>query len=587
MKRRSLFLQLFPSYLIITVSAIFLLSWYITRTFERFYIDEAAHDLQARTALAKHHIETSALFEQAELNHYCIDAGSNADIRLTVIEPDGSVIADSREKPSLMDNHADRPEIIEVSDTGYGFSIRHSRTLNEDMMYVALPLDNGEEPGLTVRASLSLASLHNAMDRMRIRIAMAAVLAGFFAAFTVLIVSRRLTGPLVEMTREASLFSKGRLDSRLRLPGTKEMAILAETLNRMAEQLEERIDTVTAQRDEREAVLSSMAEGVIAVDSEERIMRMNSAAVDLLGLAGVEYRNRPVQEMARYPGFLELLTEVLETGKHLETEIVIPGARERFILLSGTPLAAGGRTIGALLVLNDITRLIKLERMRRDFVANLSHELKTPITSIKGSVETLRDGALDHPADAAKFLDIIARQSERLNALFDDLLKLSKIETEHERREIAPARQRISPVLERAAENHALAADRRNIVIDVNCPPGLEAAIDPPLFEEAVSNLIDNAVKYNRQGGHVSVSAVRKEGGGLTVEVADDGLGIERTHLPRLFERFYRTETARARERGGTGLGLAIVKHIAIAHGGSVSVDSTPESGSTFRIELP
>ena len=580
-------MQLFPSYLVITLSAIFLLSWYITRSFEQYHLDEAATDLRARAALAKHHIESTDLFDPEDLNRYCRDAGSKAGVRITVIEPDGLVTADSREDPSVMDNHADRPEIIAARREGSGFSIRHSRTLNQDMMYLALPLDRGGEPGPSVRVSLSLASLRNAMNRLRVRIVLSAGVAALFAALMVLIVSRRLTGPLVEMTRDAAKFSEGELDGRLRTPETEEMAILAETLNRMAEQLDRRIRAVTAQRDEREAVLSSMAEGVVAIDTGEHILRMNAAAADLLGASGIDYRNRPIHEVARHPDLLELLSDVLESGKHREIEISLTGPPERFIQLSGTPLSTGGNQIGALLVLNDITRLVRLERMRRDFAANLGHELKTPITSIRGAVETLQDGALEHPSDAARFLDIIFRQSERLNALFDDLLKLSKIETEHELREISPSRQRLAPLLETAVENHVHSADERGIRVEVDCPPDLEVEAEAHLLEEAVSNLVDNAVKYSPTGGYVEVSAAQREDGGLGIEVSDSGPGIEPHHLPRLFERFYRVESARSRDRGGTGLGLAIVKHIAIAHGGGVSVDSSPGSGSTFRIELP
>jgi two-component system phosphate regulon sensor histidine kinase PhoR len=253
----------------------------------------------------------------------------------------------------------------------------------------------------------------------------------------------------------------------------------------------------------------------------------------------------------------------------------------------GTALRDSEQTpLGAVIVLNDVTRLKRLETMRRDFVANVSHELKTPITSIKGFVETLISGAMDKPEDNKRFLGIVASQADRLNAIIDDLLSLSQLEQDAEKVEIVIAESGLKPVLEMAIQACASKATEKKVHVDLNCPESVTARINPQLLEQAVINLVDNAIKYSLTSTQVRVNVSAGEEG-ITVAVADEGRGIEKEHIPRLYERFYRVDSDRSRAMGGTGLGLAIVKHIAQVHGGSVSVDSSIGKGSTFRIHLP
>jgi two-component system phosphate regulon sensor histidine kinase PhoR len=247
---------------------------------------------------------------------------------------------------------------------------------------------------------------------------------------------------------------------------------------------------------------------------------------------------------------------------------------------------AGGRESGAVVVLNDVTRLKRLETVRRDFVANVSHELKTPVTAVKAAVETLQGGALHDAAEAARFTEMIVRQADRLGSIIEDLLSLSRIEQEEEGAGLALAREAIGPVLAAAAQACAPSAAARSVGIAVRCPEDLRAAINPQLLENAVVNLIDNAVKHSEPGREVVVEGTAEEGG-TVIRVIDRGCGIEPRHLPRLFERFYRVDRARSRRLGGTGLGLAIVKHIVQAHRGEVSVESQLGEGSTFTIRLP
>jgi two-component system phosphate regulon sensor histidine kinase PhoR len=331
-----------------------------------------------------------------------------------------------------------------------------------------------------------------------------------------------------------------------------------------------------------------MAEGVIAVDSNQNILSLNRAAAKLLDVSSELASGQPVAMVMRNKQLQEFVNNALTSSETVEQDIEFHrGESGQILKVMGTALRDVNQSpIGAVIVLNDVTRLKRLENMRRDFVANVSHELKTPITSIKGFVETLLGGALDNPDDSKRFLEIVAGQADRLNAIIDDLLSLSQLEQDSEKAEIVIENRELKPVLEMAIQACAPKASEKTVHVDLNCLENITARINPQLFEQAVINLVDNAIKYSLPSTQVwvEVSVGNVE---LAVSVSDEGRGIEKEHFPRLFERFYRVDSDRSREMGGTGLGLAIVKHIAQVHGGSVSVDSSVGKGSTFRIHLP
>lgn len=346
-------------------------------------------------------------------------------------------------------------------------------------------------------------------------------------------------------------------------------------------------------RDQLQLILSNLREGVIAVDADECLLEMNDAAFALLGTAALRpsrgLRGASVVEVIRSASLQRLISRALQSEEagHDETVVVDLGEDERYLQVHASPLhMTSGSFPGVLVVLYDVTRLHHLENVRRDFVANVSHELKTPITSIKGFVETLLDGAVDNPEDARRFLGIISRQADRLNAIFEDLLSLSRIEQERDRGGIKLEEHTISDIIEAALQSCQFIAEERQILLEKKVPEGLKAAVHPTLLEQALVNLIDNAIKYSEPGSAVTVEATQGLGE-VTLHVQDHGKGIERVHLPRIFERFYRVNKARSRREGGTGLGLAIVKHIAQAHHGRASVKSEPGVGSTFTIHLP
>jgi two-component system, OmpR family, phosphate regulon sensor histidine kinase PhoR len=440
---------------------------------------------------------------------------------------------------------------------------------------------------MVVRTSLPLTAVDWSLQSVLRNIAISVIMVSFLFALVALHLARRISKPLEDMRIVAQRLAGGDLCARVGLTDNTEFGVLGRALNRMADQLGERMETVTRQRNEQESVLKSMVEGVLAVDKDERIINVNSAAATLLDLQPEQARGRSIQECVRNRDLQEFISEALSLDAPREREIVMAGNEERNIQLHGTALAdSTGTRIGALVVLNDITRLKRLETIRRDFVANLSHELKTPITALKGCVETLEESELAKSGDTMRFVAMMRRHADRLNAIVEDLLSLSRIEFEAERKEIQLDTGEIADVLRRSAQAFVKSAEAKSIAIQVECPEDLKAPINAALLEQAVGNIIDNAVKYSGEGTAVSVKAGLKDRT-IEISVSDQGPGIERKHLGRIFERFYRVDHARSRALGGTGLGLAIVKHIAIAHHGSVDVESTPGQGSTFTIRIP
>ena len=399
--------------------------------------------------------------------------------------------------------------------------------------------------------------------------------------------SRRVRQSLESLAEGVERLAEDDLSHRLYAADFLETRRLADALNRLAQRLESRMAAIVSQQHEQEAMLTSMEEGVLAVDREGTILNLNETCARLLGQEPAKLRGRRFHEAIRKPDLLSVVELALAEHSPVERDVRIVGPEDRWLHAHGTTLYdARRRQIGALLVLHDVTRLRRLESVRRDFVANVSHELRTPITSIKGFVETLLDGAMDDPETASRFLRIVLRQVNRLNAIIEDLLILSRIERGSEEATIELGEDRLAEVLQAAIEMCEKQAQDKGIAVLLACDPELVARINAHLVEQAVVNLVGNAIKYSEAGSQVEVTACRQDGEVL-IAVKDQGCGIEAKHLPRLFERFYRVDKARSRELGGTGLGLAIVRHIALAHRGSIEVESTIGCGSVFTLRLP
>jgi two-component system phosphate regulon sensor histidine kinase PhoR len=588
MFKRHLLWQLFPAYLLIIIVTLLVITFYLSQILTGFYHDEVASDLKARARL----IELQIIPELKAMNYSELDGlikklGKNSGTRITIILPTGQVVADSDENINRMGSHGDRPEFKDALEKGMGRNIRFSNTLGERMMYFALPIEEQGEILAVVRTSIPVTAINKQLKQIYNKIILGVLIVAIFAAGISLVISDRISRPIEQMKETAQRFASGELDLRVPIPRPVELAELAEALNEMARQLQDRIKIITEQRNESEAVLSSMTEGVLAVDPGGHIVSINKAAANFLQIDQNEARGRNIEEIIRNPDFQEFIQDVLNKENPNETDVVLSGQDGRIVRLDGAGLTdSTGQKSGAVIVISDITRIRRLENLRRDFVANVSHELRTPITSIKGFVETLLEGAVKQPQEAERFLKIIAKHSDRLNAIVEDLLILSSLEEDSSKRKIAFEKTPVKPVLDSVIQMSMIKAEEKKITIELDCDANIEARISKVLLEQAVLNLIDNAVKYSESGSRVLIAADRKNEI-IAISVRDNGCGIAKKHQDRIFERFYVVDKSRSRKLGGTGLGLAIVKHIAEVHGGYVGLESSPGAGSTFTIYIP
>jgi two-component system phosphate regulon sensor histidine kinase PhoR len=596
-KRRSLLWKLYPTYLLVILLCVGGVGGLALQFADVFYQRQVAVRLETTARLIADDLaECVPGLEPAKVQALCVKRGQATGLRVTVIPISGErfVLGDSEHNPEGMEEHASRPEVKDAlaeQEQGLpnpkGVSVRRSPTLGMDTMYVAVPVRIGDGQRVVVRTAIRLKDVQGAIAAIWWRIGVAAAVITGLAAGIAMAVSRRIARPLKEMAKGAERFARGDLSHKVVVPETEEEARLAETLNRMAAELDQKIRTVTRQKSELEAGLASMVEGVLAVDRAGRVLNLNRAACEMFGVAREQAVGRGVQELVRDAELNRLVDRILADRQPVEGEIVLRRDGERILQVRGTVLReAAGRDIGAMVVLNDVTRLHRLAQVRRDFVANVSHELKTPITSIQGFVETLREGAIRDPEKAEQFLDIIGRQVDRLSAIIEDLLVLARIERDGEAGRIELQRADLATLLDETVEEYAERAAAAGVSVRVDCARPLWANVNPHLVAQAVGNLLDNAIKYSPSGEAVDLEA-RQDGTDVLIRVRDRGCGIAAEHLPRIFERFYCADKARSRNLGGTGLGLSIVKHIVQAHGGSVSVESTPGKGSTFTIRIP
>lgn len=589
MHTRRIFWQIFRGNLAVIVLTAGVLVALSSGALKRFHLRQTEQRLRVYALLAAEHfsqtLQTADVEEQ--LARLAQRLGTESPLRITLVRPDGSVAADSSSPARKMDNHRNRPEIQQALAGAVSRSIRYSDTLRTPMMYVAAPAErDGVRTGVA-RAAMPLNDLDQMLASARMTLFAGGLLILLLAALLSLLGSRRISRPLERIREGADRFARGEFSYRLHLAGSAEASRLAETMNTMAAQLEDRLQTLIKERNEREAVLSSMVEGVLAVDTAGQIISMNRAAARLFHVMLPEQAvGRSIEEVFRNVRLQRFVRDVLHAQQALECEIAVQNGSATYLQTCGTCLlGVQGERIGAVIVFNDVTRLRRLENLRRDFVANVSHELKTPITSIKGFVETLIDGAINDPAEADRFLKIVAKHADRLNSIIEDLLTLSRLEQNgKEAMEMQSAG--VSGILKSAVEVCSQRAVEKKIALQIDCPEELSARVNPPLIEQALVNLISNAIKYSPDGRTVRIAALREEGS-VVLTVEDQGLGIEEKHLDRLFERFYRVDKGRSRQEGGTGLGLSIVKHIAQAHGGQVAVKSRFGKGSVFSLILP
>ena len=508
---------------------------------------------------------------------------AQSPLRITLIRSDGKVLADSErtsEQLAAMENHAGRPEVRAALETGEGSAIRHSETTGHPYVYAARTVTDGRGELLVVRLAQPLSEIRALRGRIAAAMGLALLAAGAVILVISLWIDRQLFGPLSDLIHGAGELASGKV-RRVEVPEEEDLAALALALNRLAETAEAQFAAVRDERDHLKAILSSMNEGVLVVGADRRARLANPAFYQLFDLTG-DVAGRTALELLRQPELARIVEDTLRLGEGQGGQIELHAPERRTILLASAALAGGER--GAVVVTRDTTELTRVADMRRDFVANVSHELKTPLAAIRGYAETLRDGALDDPPVAQRFTARILEQSRRLQALLDDLLTLSRLESVSHVAEREPVD--LNAIIQRAADLLIPAARDRKVHLEVKAEPVPQISGDADGLERLVLNLVDNAIKYNRPDGRVDVHLGRDDGH-IVLEVADTGIGIPAESLPRIFERFYRVDKGRAREEGGTGLGLAIVKHVAQVHGGQVDVESRAGKGTTFRVRLP
>jgi two-component system phosphate regulon sensor histidine kinase PhoR len=509
------------------------------------------------------------------------DIRAATGIRLEMVSADA-------EPPAGTAGQGDAAVVAEARAGRIAVASRYDLATDRRFLTVAVPLGAADRPAAIVRATADTRDDDDELARRQRRLLVGCLTVAAAAAAAGWAIARRVSRPVRELGAAAARLAAGDITAAIPFTEIAEVADLSAALGRLREQLVERGLTIGRQGTQQEAVLGSMIEGVLAIDARQRIVGINRAAAELLGIELDHAVRRPLQEVVRNADLRRFALTAIDCREPVEDDLVLRGGRDRTIRLRGTALRDLSGEGGAVIVLNDVTDVQRLESVRRDFVANVSHELKTPIASIKGFVETLLDGAVDDPQDARRFLGIVVRQTDRLAAIIEDLLALSRIEQSEGAGNLPLEAWPVSQMLDAVIADCSPRARERSIVLESTCLPDLVAEINAPLLEQALINLVENAVKYSDPGRTVRVVAeAAGPAAGIAIAVHDQGCGIAVEHLPRLFERFYRVDRARSRSLGGTGLGLSIVKHIVQAHGGSVAVESTPGVGSTFTIHLP
>jgi len=505
---------------------------------------------------------------------------ADSGIRVTLIRTDGVVFADSSVEPErigAMENHLHRPEVQAALASGRGMNVRKSATTGHLYVYVARTVSGPRGDLLILRLAEPLEQLSALHGRLAAAMALSALAAGIAILFTSLWLDRQLFEPLSRLIAGAQDLAIGRA-ARVEVPEEDELAALAVALNRLAATAEEQFEAVSKERDRLQEILAGMSEGVLVVGPEGRALLINPAFYRLFDLAG-DFTGRPVLEITRHPGLARLVEDTLRLREPQSVQIELTSPERRTLLLASAALSKG-----AVVAARDTTELTRVADMRRDFVANVSHELKTPLAAIRGYAETLRDGALEESATARRFTERILNQTQRLQALLDDLLTLSRLEGVASALELEPVD--LHDLVRRAVELVSATAREKRVEIEVEESPVPPLLGNAGELERLLLNLLGNAIKYNRADGKVLLRLSRSDGEAV-LEVSDTGIGIPPESLLRIFERFYRVDKGRAREEGGTGLGLAIVKHVAQAHGGNVEVESRLGQGSTFRVRLP
>lgn len=510
------------------------------------------------------------------------------DLRITVIDNKGIVVADSWETPALMENHLDRPEIELARTEGLGKSIRYSTTINQNMLYVAIPVWQGTEISGIVRTASTLAAVDAGFTSIKNTLLAAIFLAAMLAVILSILLAKKYTRPLEEITEAAHAIGNGNLERRLHIKTGDELELLAHTLNNLASNLDDKISESMAKNQKLTLILEHMDNGVILLDRYGKVTTANQKAQELFDIKDSMLNQHNIHILGNSQ-LDRAIQETIKTGTNnlIQLKTNIHGSKRVFQVFLAPITATEKDTTGILSVFHDITTLQDLHERQADFVANASHELATPLTAIKGFTETLLDGALEDPTLRLKFLNIIHTEATRMQRLINELLQLAKLSTQEYAQQIKLEPTELSPLLEQVKQYLLPRAEEKNIMV------AIESTSEPIILmansdwlKQILINLLDNSIKYTLPTGKITLTC-HKENKEAILVIEDSGIGIPAADLPLIFDRFYRVDKARTRSAGGTGLGLTIVKFIVDLHGGQIDVQSIVNKGTIFTIKLP
>lgn len=559
--------------------------------FRNFYFKDLQGNMKKKLVIVRTVLRDQKSLTDSRIIYGIIqDIGTNLNERLTVIDKNGTVLADS-EVPykdlANVENHSKRPEVTGAFRSGFGEDRHYSQTLHKEMLYQTILVSNRSLPYVVRIAApvSSLSVLSSDFNHFILTILLVIFILGVFSSyFVVHLVSR----PLDQMVRWAQKIASGDHSEKIILRSNDEMATLANALNAMSSEIRNRMDELNDSHNRLTRMIQTLIDGILVIGPDDNVLFINDSLKKSLSLDDHSVHKKYF-ELIRNHNIIEFIENTVDPAGGKETvrhrEIAISAVQERTFDLYGIPVFKNNRLDWSVFVFRDITDITRLEMTRRDFVANVSHELKTPMSIIKGYSETLLDGALDDRENAKQFLNLIHSDADRLSKLVDDLLKLSGIESGQMQLELTSCN--VGELLDHAILRFEKMASQKNIVLERSLPKSLPAVLaDEERIGEVLINLIDNAIKYTPEKGKITCSA-ETSNGSVRIKITDTGIGIPKDKLPRLFERFYRVDPGRSRKLGGTGLGLSIVKHIVQAHNGEVNVKSRLGEGSEFSFTLP
>jgi len=580
---RSIQWRITISFVLVMLVSTGFLGVYLTNSIRSSQLDNLRSQLENEARITAE-VTLPALLDQEEketLDVLAKKLGEQVDTRVTIIALDGTVLGDSEEASSSMENHANRPEVREALATGVGESTRYSTTLGHEMMYVAVPVSSHDEVLGIARVAIPLTAVHNLINRVRVSIIAAMAIATAMVILAAWLIARSTTGPIREVTNASKRIASGELEQKIIIGTRDEAGELAHAFNQMSLKLKEMVDTIADDRARLASILDNMADGVIMTDTEGNIALANKATEKILQINRETSAGRPLMETVRNHEINEIFKSCLETGQEQVSQFE-SNLSKRFLRAIALPVT-GTKLSGVLLLFQDLSELRNLQTMRRELVGNISHEFRTPLAGIKAMVETLRDSAVDDTEATRDFLAKIDSEVDRLTHMVTELTELSRVETGKAQLDLEPLN--LNSLIDEAIAQLGPQLERKQLSISKELAAELPAVpADKERIRQVLVNLIHNAIKFTLPGGKISLTTMMRDGS-VMVDISDTGTGIAKDDLPRIFERFYKADRARSEE--GSGMGLAIAKHIIEAHGGKIWVQSEEGKGSTFSFSLP